>query len=109
LHQVLINLFLNACDAMNSVESDSRRLTVSTFTGDKGQLRIDIADRGTGIPQGDLQRIFEPFVTTKPTGMGMGLAVCHTILAAHGGEIWASNNVDGGATIHISLPKAGAR
>ena len=63
-----------------------------------------MADRGTGIPPADLERIFEPFVTTKAQGMGLGLAICRSIVEAHGGRLWATNNADLGATLHCELP-----
>ncbi len=68
-----------------------------------GNVRASVADRGTGIPPEDLERIFEPLVTTKPQGVGLGLAVCRTIVKSHGGRLWATHNPDGGATLHIEL------
>ena len=65
---------------------------------------MSVADRGSGIPPEDLERIFEPFVSTKAEGMGLGLAVCRTIVAAHHGRLWATNNADRGATMHFTLP-----
>ena len=66
-----------------------------------------VTDRGTGIPPADIERIFEPFVTTKPRGMGLGLAICRSIVEAHGGRVWATNNAERGATLHFELPANG--
>ncbi len=80
-----------------------RDLVVRTESEPDGNVRVSVADRGTGIPPEDLERIFEPFVTTKPQGMGLGLGVYRTIAKSHGGRLWATNNPDGGATLHIEL------
>lgn len=107
LQQVLLNLVINACDAMaNGVER--RRLVVRTETTEPSGIRVSVIDSGSGIPQADLERVFEPFVTTKPAGMGLGLAICRTIVQAHGGRLWAMNNKDGGATVQFGLPGTGS-
>ena len=106
LQQVLMNLVLNACDAMGGLE----RGGVITFStrGVPGGIEVSVRDGGAGIPERDLRRIFEPFVTTKPDGMGLGLAVCRTIAEAHRGSIHASNNSPHpGATVSVVLPNAG--
>jgi two-component system sensor kinase FixL len=72
-----------------------------------GQVHLSVSDRGSGIPSGSLETIFEPFVTTKRQGMGLGLAVCRTIVDGHGGRIWATNNAAGGATLHLTFPISG--
>jgi signal transduction histidine kinase len=104
LQQVLMNVVLNACDAMTAI-APPRQLTVSTAL-DQQQIRILVSDAGTGIPADRLERIFDPFETTKPGGLGLGLAICRSILLAHGGDIRASNNLDRGCTVQISLPVA---
>jgi PAS domain S-box-containing protein len=105
VQQVLLNLFVNACDAMAQSERSDRRLTVRTeFDG--AQVVVRVADRGHGIPPDQLEEVFAPFFTTKNHGMGLGLAVCRTIIAAHGGRLWATNNSDGGACFHVALPLA---
>jgi len=102
LQQVLLNLVMNGCDAMDGMPGE-RRLTLRTAAAG-GEIEVSVTDRGRGIPPADLQRIFEPFVSTKTEGMGLGLAVCRTIVAAHAGRLWAANNRDGGASFHFTLP-----
>jgi C4-dicarboxylate-specific signal transduction histidine kinase len=103
LQQVLLNFMMNGCDAMDGCER-SNRLLVRTRRTENGTVEISVADRGVGIPLTDLERIFEPFVTTKSHGMGLGLTICRSIADAHGGRLWATNNLDGGATLHCELP-----
>jgi PAS domain S-box-containing protein len=116
LQQVLLNLVVNGSDAMAGLAADERRLTVTTGRGEEGGVHVTVADRGFGIEEEGLERIFEPFFSTKAHGMGLGLAVCRTIVSNHGGRIWATNNAQGtadtaigaatGATIHVLLPTA---
>jgi two-component system sensor kinase FixL len=103
LQQVLLNFMMNGCDAMDGRDMDGRLLVRTRTTAD-GNVDFSVADRGTGIPSADLERIFEPFVTTKSHGMGLGLTICRSIVDAHGGRLWATNNSDGGATLHCELP-----
>ena len=103
LQQVLLNFVINGCDAMDGQEVD-RRLLVRTRATAQGNVEVSVADRGAGIPLADLERIFEPFVTTKAHGLGLGLAICRSIVEAHGGRLWATNNADRGATLHCELP-----
>ncbi len=107
LQQVLLNLVINGCDAMSGREAD-RSLLVRTHATDDGNVEVSVVDRGAGIPAENLEHIFEPFVTTKAAGMGLGLAICRSIVEAHGGRLWASNNADCGATLHCELPAIGA-
>ncbi|MET0985957.1 MAG: MASE1 domain-containing protein [Steroidobacteraceae bacterium] len=102
LQQVLLNLIVNACDAMSDNASGDRLLQISTQQVDRGGVDIEICDRGTGIA--NLDRIFEPFRSTKQHGLGLGLAICHTIIRTHQGRLWATNNSSRGATMHIFLP-----
>ena len=106
IQQVVLNLVANACDAMEILEPRDRRLDVRAETAGKGRLRVSVADCGPGLPAGVVERVFEPFFTTKAHGMGLGLAVCRTIVAAHGGELGAAGNAGGGATFHFTLPAA---
>lgn len=108
LQQVLLNLVFNACDAMAG--SENRRLAVYSAAADS-RVRITVADSGPGIPPAMLERIFEPFHTTKTNGLGLGLAICRTIVESHHGRLWAQNGAGGrGAHFHIELPfeRAGA-
>jgi signal transduction histidine kinase len=108
LQQVLINLIVNAIDAMERLEKAQRRITVCTArAGDS--VEIEIADSGPGIPAGNLDEIFEPFYTTKPNGMGMGLSIARTIIDAHDGNISADTSGQRGAVFRIVLPLARTR
>jgi PAS domain S-box-containing protein len=103
LQQVLLNLVLNAVDAMTPSEVKDRRLTIcSELTGT--DVRLNVVDSGVGIPVDDLERVFDSFWSTKARGMGIGLAICRFIVAAHHGRITATNNVEGGVTFCVSLP-----
>ena len=106
LQQVVLNLVMNACDAMSDTPPGERLLVVSTTT--QGDARIEVRDRGSGIAPDALAKIFEPFVTTKRDGLGLGLAICRSIVTAHGGHISAVNNPERGATFTVSLPLTGA-
>jgi C4-dicarboxylate-specific signal transduction histidine kinase len=107
LQQVLINLIMNACDAMAAVPPADRQLTVRAELGfDRKAVRISVTDNGVGIPPDRLQKVFEPFVTTKPHGMGLGLAVCRTIVTAHGGRLFAAHADGGGTTFFLELQPA---
>lgn len=104
LQQVVLNLVLNACEAMRHNEPSQRRLVIDTTLLD-GRVQLCISDVGTGFPPDRLEAVFEPFVTTKETGLGVGLALCRAIVNAHDGELTAINNDDGpGATVCCTLP-----
>jgi PAS domain S-box-containing protein len=103
LQQVLLNLLLNAMDAVNDSAPDGRRVMVRIQTAGP-QVEVAVSDTGHGIPEDKLARVFDPFFTTKPDGLGMGLAISHDIIEAHGGRLWAENNEAGGATFTITLP-----
>lgn len=105
LQQVLMNLIMNACDAMSGL-TDGRQITIRTRELADGQLQIDVRDVGHGIPVESLGRIFEPFMTTKREGIGLGLPICRTIMRAHGGTLEAANHPDGGAILRLTLPAA---
>jgi len=107
LQQVLLNLMINGCDAMDGDGTDGR-LTVETKRNPNGNIEFSVADTGAGIPSADMERIFEPFVTTKSHGLGLGLAICRSIVEAHNGRLWATNNADRGATLHCELPPKAA-
>jgi len=107
LQQVLLNLVVNACEAMGSTDPAARELSVSTGLGEDGLVRIEIADRGQGLPADTKDRVFEPFFTTKVNGLGLGLSISRSIIAAHGGRLSAANNPERGATFFVELPAAG--
>jgi len=104
LQQVLLNLILNACEAMGATEAGHRRVVLTVDRDGPHNAHVAVRDNGSGLPAHLLDRLFEPFVTTKPDGLGLGLSISRTIVAAHGGRLWAENNPDGGATMHCVLP-----
>ena len=106
LQQVLLNLALNGCDAMAHHDSSERRLLIASQS-ENGAVRVSVTDRGSGIPEEKMEKVFERFFTTKKEGMGLGLSVCRTIINAHRGKIWATNNGGCGATFHFCLPIIG--
>jgi two-component system sensor kinase FixL len=106
VQQVLINLVINAADAMRECEAAGRRVVVQAGRGEPGSVEIQVIDHGTGIPAEVLPKIFTPFFTTKGDGLGMGLGISRTIVEAHGGQLWAENHAGGGAVFHLVLPVA---
>jgi two-component system sensor kinase FixL len=104
IQQVLINLMRNAMEAMR--ESDKRELLVRTARDGDGHVAIEVADTGPGISDEVAARLFQPFVTTKANGMGIGLSISRRIIEGHGGEIVANRNGNGGATFRLTLPVA---
>ncbi|WFU07093.1 PAS domain S-box protein (plasmid) [Rhizobium sp. CB3171] len=102
VEQVIINLMRNAIEAMRHVEH--RELTIRTMPTQEGEVAVIVEDTGEGIPEEIAAELFEPFVTTKPTGMGVGLAISKRIVEAHGGEMTVSKNAAGGATFQFTLP-----
>ncbi len=85
---------------------DTKRIIVTTSLGMEGFVGVSVADTGSGLSDDVRDRLFEPFVSTKPNGIGLGLAICHSIVVAHGGELSAAPNPDGGTIFHITLPFA---
>jgi PAS domain S-box-containing protein len=105
LQQVLLNLVVNACDTMADCTALERRLLIRTaFENGRRAVILSVTDWGRSIPEENREQIFEPFFTTKEKGMGLGLSVCRTIITAHRGRLWATNNAIRGATFHFSLP-----
>jgi PAS domain S-box-containing protein len=104
LQQVIVNLVLNGIEAMSAVTDRPRRLVIRSDRQDSDQVLIAVRDSGVGIAAKDIRRIFDAFFTTKAQGMGMGLSICHSIIEAHGGRLWASTNSDHGATLQFTLP-----
>ncbi|UCE03689.1 MAG: hypothetical protein JSW67_05755 [Candidatus Latescibacterota bacterium] len=108
LQQVLLNLVINALDAMKETSNGDRKLRVRTAAMDDRLVRVSVEDTGVGLPADSIDRVFERFVTTKPHGIGLGLAICSSIIQAHGGRVGAENNADRGATFWFNLPAVDA-
>lgn len=104
IQQVLINLIKNAAEAMETCPR--KELTISLTAALPDRVRVAIADTGPGIPADARDKLFQAFVTTKETGMGMGLNICRGIIEAHGGRLWLEDNADGGATFVFDVPVA---
>jgi C4-dicarboxylate-specific signal transduction histidine kinase len=103
LQQVVINLMVNGMQAMDRVSDRPRLLMVST-RGEDGQVVLAVQDAGIGLDSASLTRLFSPFFTTRPAGLGLGLSICRSIVESHGGRIWASTNEGPGATFRVALP-----
>ena len=104
LQQVILNLIVNAIEAMSGMSAGARELWISTeIDGSNGAL-VAVRDSGPGLDPAALERLFDAFYTTKTGGMGMGLSICRSIIEAHGGRIWAEANTPQGATFQFSLP-----
>ena len=102
IQQVILNLIRNAIEAMGT--SPVRELKITTEAADRdGLARVSVADTGPGLSPEIIERLFQPFMTTKAQGMGVGLSISRTIIEAHGGRIWVETNADGGATFHFTL------
>ncbi len=101
---MVLNLVVNAMDAMKETPVRERRVTIRTTAPDSDTVMISVSDRGSGIDQANLGRIFQPFFTTKCEGLGMGLSIARTIVEAHGGLLWAANNPARGASFLCRLP-----
>jgi C4-dicarboxylate-specific signal transduction histidine kinase len=104
LQQVLINLVINGIQAMADIGGDSRELRVESHRDSDGHVVVAVQDSGPGIDPESANQLFDAFFTTKAEGMGMGLSICRSIIEAHGGQVWASNNAGHGAIFQFSLP-----
>ena len=107
LQQVVLNLLLNAFQAMKDCPVTERQVTVRTELDDGHKVIVAVSDRGEGLKDDQLEKIFQPFYTTKNDGLGLGLAISRSIVEAHGGRLWAQNNPDRGATFHFTVPVEG--
>ena len=104
MQQVLLNLILNAIEAMGSVQEGPRELSISTEQTDENSVLVAVRDAGPGIDTKHLERVFEAFYTTKSSGLGMGLPICRSIIDVHGGRLWAEANEPRGAVFQFTLP-----
>jgi C4-dicarboxylate-specific signal transduction histidine kinase len=105
LQQVMLNLIVNAIQAMSGVGEDTRELQISIdAVPSEGGVRVEVRDTGPGLSPESLSRLFEPFYTTKPEGMGMGLSICRSIIEAHGGRLWATPREPQGALFQFTIP-----
>src|SRR5579864_3004617 len=105
LQQVVLNLAMNAIEAMSSIGERARELVITTQNMDTDQVQVTVEDSGMGLDPNTMQKIFEPFYTTKPTGMGMGLSISRSILQSHGGRLWATAKDGPGTIFYFTLPK----
>jgi signal transduction histidine kinase len=104
LQQVMLNLIMNAIEAMSDVSKGPRELLISTGNDDSDNVLVTVSDSGPGLPDANHQRIFEAFYTTKTSGLGMGLSISRSIVEAHGGRLWAAPNQPRGAVFCLTLP-----
>jgi C4-dicarboxylate-specific signal transduction histidine kinase len=104
LQQVIINLVINGIQAMDSIAEHPRELLIRSQQNEEGQVLVAVKDSGIGINPEHAIRLFNAFFTTKPSGMGMGLSICRSIIEVHGGRVWASDNQGSGATFQFTLP-----
>ncbi|WP_175107961.1 ATP-binding protein [Pararobbsia alpina] len=101
---MIINFVINGIQAMADIRDRPRELLIEFRRGENGNVIVAVQDSGTGIDPANADRLFDAFFTTKPDGMGMGLSICRSIIEAHGGRVWASNNAGHGAIFQFSLP-----
>ncbi len=104
LQQVIINLMMNGIEAMQAVTDRTRELMIRSSQDETQQVLVSVTDCGVGISAENADQLFNAFFTTKPSGMGMGLSICRSIMEAHGGRLWATANVPHGATFQFTLP-----
>ena len=104
VQQVILNLVMNAIDAMKDVDNRRRELLIKTRSDASSQVLVAVQDSGVGLAEQNVERVFEPFYTTKAEGMGMGLSICRSIIKAHGGRLWAVANSRYGATFQFTIP-----
>jgi PAS domain S-box-containing protein len=104
LQQVILNLAMNGIESIAGVDQDPKRLMIRSTLANTGELLVSVADTGLGIEAEHADRLFAPFFTTKPQGIGMGLPICRSIIEAHGGRLWAAKNEPRGAVFHFALP-----
>ncbi|HZC98107.1 MAG TPA: ATP-binding protein, partial [Bradyrhizobium sp.] len=104
LQQVIMNMIMNAVEAMSNVDEVVRELQIRTDKDRDDAILLTVRDSGPMLKSDSLDRFFQPFYSTKPSGMGIGLSICRSIVEAHGGRIWVTGNAPQGVTLHITLP-----
>ena len=104
LQQVLLNLIMNSVEALLGVTERTRELTVSSTLAEPGSVLVAVEDTGTGLDPAVAERVLEPFFTTKADGLGMGLAICRSIVEAHGGRLWVSPRAPHGSDVRFTVP-----
>ena len=104
LQQVVLNLIVNAVQAMGAVAEGPRELFITTAQAEPNGVLVAVKDSGPGLAPASLEHLFAPFYTTKPGGLGMGLSICRSIIEAHGGRLWVTANVPRGAIFHFTMP-----
>ncbi len=104
LQQVIINLVMNGAEAMRTITDRPLRLVIRTYQDEAHRVVVAVEDSGPGVAGEDVDRVFDPFFSTKPGGLGMGLSICRSIVEAHGGRLWSSANAGSGATFQFALP-----
>jgi C4-dicarboxylate-specific signal transduction histidine kinase len=109
LQQVLLNLMMNGVEAMSGVTERTRELSVSSTLAEPGSVLVAVEDTGTGLDPAVAERALEPFFTTKADGLGMGLAICRSIIEAHGGRLWVSPRAPHGADVRFTIPLWGGQ
>ena len=104
LQQVIVNLLLNAIEAMSGMKGGTRELLITTGRSDSGEILVLVGNSGPGLPPAVQDNLFKAFYTTKPSGLGLGLSICRSIVEGHGGRLWASANAPRGAVFQFTLP-----
>ena len=104
LQQVILNLILNAIEAMSATSEGPRELLITTEKAESGDVLVAVRDSGPGLAPGALENLFKAFHTTKPSGLGLGLSICRSIVEGHGGRLWASAKLPRGAVFQFTLP-----
>jgi C4-dicarboxylate-specific signal transduction histidine kinase len=104
LQQVILNLIMNAVESMSSVSDGTRELFISSRKAEPGGVLVGVRDSGPGLAPATLERLFDAFYTTKPSGLGLGLSICRSIIETHGGRLWATANAPRGAIFEFIVP-----
>lgn len=104
IQQIILNLIFNGIEAMEKIPGEQKRIEIVTARHDKNHVQVSVSDRGAGIPDEVKQNLFTPFISTKESGIGIGLSICQSIIHGHGGRLWITGNNDAGTTFHYSLP-----